>query len=945
MRRISLLITVFTLVSSPVFAQIAPRPGFAFETKKQYVSDPNIIYGQLPNGLRYAIQKWDKPVNSVSLRMRIAVGVANEDKSNQDLTHFLEHMAFNGSKNFPEGKLIPMLEKEGLKFGADTNASTTFSDTTYQLDLPKSTQLDLGLNIFSDIADKLTLSQGAIDREKGILEAEERGRHSPVKDWVNYKTSKIYDGLKIKDAIADVDLNIVRNATKAQIEKIYKNYYTPDRSFLVVVGDVDVEKTKTMIAQKFGSWSGKNTLEEPDLGKVRPRPNDVDTYVDAKLPNQTEIIKLRNYQEVDDNFENSVKGINKNIAISIINQRLGKIAIRNPSLYTMASIARSKNRTTNIDALIINIVSPDNKGHDIAIKTVENEIRKAIEFGFTEAEIQEKVDNIKLSTTRALDYEKTRFNSTIAWSILNDFANYDVTQNAAADKDLTLKIIPLISAKTAQDEFVKLWGSDEPQFFITQNAKVDNIENVIRNAWSEAGKVKLAAPENETRKQWEYTDFGNKPVTFTKRVEKDFGASYYKFSNNVNFIFKNHNEDKGKIHITISFGEGKYMYPKEQKSLSAISDLVYTNGGLGKYDIIDLGKVNAGKYVSTGFRTEDDVFVLTGSTTKEDFKLQMQNLAAYFTDPAWRPQLYEKIMSLADMAFSMQRISSGSVYGLNIESIISPNDPRYRIITKDDYLALKLDEAKKHVNEARKNGPVEVLIVGDIDEQTALDAVKQTFAQFPKFKETYNQYNIERSRKMLRERKVVNLDHDGAKDDALLVINIPTASQKKDGKEAMQLGILSDMLKIELTDKIREKMAGDYSPSVSHGESPTDNDFGFLRIFVSPKPQEIDKFQIAIEDILKDYAKGNIKKSIFDRAMDPILVNVKKEKNYTSFYLSSLKQTSLVPEWLELSRNREAKYKSVRLEDIKMVAKKYLDVNKMQIIRVLPSEKAMQSTK
>lgn len=945
MRKISLLITVFTLVSTPVFAQIAPKPGFAYETKKQYVSDPNIIYGQLPNGLRYAIQKWDKPEKSVSLRLRIAVGAANEEKSEQDLTHFLEHMAFNGSKNFPEGKLIPLLEKEGLKFGADTNASTTFSDTTYQLDLPKSTQLDLGLNIFSDIADKLTLSQGAIDREKGIIEAEERGKHSPMKDLINYETSKVYDGMKIKDAIADVDLNIIRNATKAQIEKIYKNYYTPDRAFLVVVGDVDVEKTKAMIAQKFGGWSGKNTLAEPDLGKVKPRPNEVDTYVDAQLPNVIEIIKLRNYQEIEDNFENSVKGVNKNIAISILNERLAKIAIRNTKVYTGASFSRGRSEKTNLDTIGINILIPDNKSHSEAIKTVENEIRKIIEFGFTEAEIQEKIDGLKLSSTRALDSEKSRFNSTIAYTILDDFSNYFVTENAASKKEWMLKFIPLINAKTAQDEFVKLWGNDEPQFFVTQNEKVEGIENIVKTSWADAGKIKLAAPENEVRKQWEYTDFGNKPTKFVKHVDKDFGASYYKFSNNVNFIFKKHSEDKGKVSIIISFGEGKFMYPKEQKGLSYVSDLIFTNGGLGKYDIIELGKLNAGKYISTGFRTEGDVFVLTGNTTKEDFKLQMQNLAAYFTDPAWRPQLYEKFMSLADMVFSMQRISSGSVYGLNIDSIISPNDPRYRITTKEDFLALKLDEAKKYVNSARKNGPIEVLIVGDVEENIALEYVKQTFAQLPKFKDKPEIYSQERNRKMLRERKIVNLDHDGAKDDALLVFNIPTTSQKKGGSEAMKLSILSALLQIELTDKIREKMAGDYSPSVSDSESSIENDFGYIRISVNPKPEEIDKFQSAIEEIIKDFSNGKFSKSLFDRAMDPILANVKNERNYVSFYTTALKQSSLVPEWLELSRNRGAKYKNVKLEDIKAVAKKYLDVNKMQIIRVLPSEKAKQSAK
>ena len=208
-------------------------------------------------------------------------------------------------------------------------------------------------------------------------------------------------------------------------------------------------------------------------------------------PNIVEIMKLRNYQKIEDNFENVVKNSNRSIALSIVNERLAKIAIKNPSLYTFASISWAQNEKTNLDTLDLNILIPNNKSHNQAIIAVENEVRNALEFGFTDAEIQEKIDDLNLLTSRTLDAEKSRFNSSIASKILNDFSNYQVTQNANANKELTLKIIPLIKAKTAHEELVKLWGQEEPQFFVVQNEKVEGIENIIKTSWLDAGKIKL----------------------------------------------------------------------------------------------------------------------------------------------------------------------------------------------------------------------------------------------------------------------------------------------------------------------------------------------------------------------------------------------------------------------------------------------------------------------
>lgn len=934
MRLFKFLFVFILVFSSPSLAQTMPKSGFAHETNKDYTPDPLVKYGTLPNGLRYAVQNWKRPEKNVSIRFLVRAGSFIEKDDELGLMHFLEHMAFNGSENFKEGTLIPLLEKEGLSFGADTNAYTSYMETNYKLDMPKAEKLDLGLKILSDIAYKLTISQGAIDREKGIIEAEWRTRQGPVNAFAEEMLQHYYNGLRFKDRSPIGKPEITNKATKEKLENLYKSYYTPDRSFVVIVGDIDTQKAEALLMEYFGKWEGKNKNPEPNVGKLIPPPANVKFYNDPQLPNLISIAKFKDYIEKPETKEEKLKALNFSLANSIFNQRMAKAAKLPETPFLFATLAKESN-SLSIEGASLTILLKNDKDHDKALKFIENEVRKVIQFGFTEQEHKYLLDELALARKNAFDNEANRYSSSIADAIMASLNGHKVYVNSKTAYEEVEKFLPQITKENAQKAFIEAWGNEKPAFYIVSPNKLEIKGENIETAWNEAQKQVLKADIERVLKPWNYTNFGNSPVSFTKKYDKEIDTSFYKFANNVHFVFKKTNFQKGKININVNFGEGNLSFPADKRDLIKIAETSFISGGLNDYDDNDLDLLMAGKQVGASFNSTAEKFVLSASTIKSDFKLQMQYLAAYMTQVKWRDNGYKSMMNSVDMIYNMKDISAGSVHSQHFDFDISNNDIRDRFISADEMKALRLDDAKNIVNKALQNTPVEIVIVGDIDEAMALEEVKNTFAKMPKRPLKLNPYVSERQKTFTKTKSEKTYYHKGSDKTSMLSYTIPMPSFG-DGIDARKLYVLELILNNKLTDVIREEKGGDYTPYITSSNSKIHKNFGYLSIRISPNPDEIDSLKTTIEDIIQKLAKGEITQEMLDRANKPNLVDIKEQMKRNSYWSVNLSYTSFYPEEIKFIKNRNSAYSKITLDDVKNVAKKYYKLENAQIIKVLP---------
>ena len=262
----------FTGATSSFAAPAGTPPAGAQRTKpwnaetSDLESDASIIYGRLSNGLRYAIRPNQRPQNQVLVRMAIDFGSAAEAEDEQGLAHFIEHMAFNGSTNVSEGEMIKILERLGLSFGADTNASTGYTQTQYKLDLPKSDPrlIERALFLMRETAREVSFNPAAVERERGIILAERREREN-----FGYQSARAANSLYYPDTFYatryPIGLSeIIETAPADRLKALYRTYYRPDRIKIIIVRQVDPVAIERELVNKFADWQ----VAAPPLGDL-----------------------------------------------------------------------------------------------------------------------------------------------------------------------------------------------------------------------------------------------------------------------------------------------------------------------------------------------------------------------------------------------------------------------------------------------------------------------------------------------------------------------------------------------------------------------------------------------------------------------------------------------------------------------------------------------------
>src|ERR1700761_5650073 len=319
-----------TPLASVAMAQApkGPAPGWPQETS-DLKPDPLIRFGRLPNGMRYALMHNATPSDQASFRLRFDAGSLMERDDQQGLAHFLEHMAFNGSTHVPTGEMVKILERLGLAFGADTNASTDWTETVYKFDLPKADNesLDTGLMLMREIGGELTIPQSAINTERGVVLSEERVRDDPSYRAYKAREDFFYPQQLISRRLPIGKVPVIQNATHALIADIYDKYYRPDRATFIAVGDFDVDAMEAKVKAHFSDWKNDPPVgPEPQLGAPEQRGLQAKVYVEPGLQTSLQIGWMKAPDLAADNGAKRRRDIIERLGLEVLNRRLGRIA-------------------------------------------------------------------------------------------------------------------------------------------------------------------------------------------------------------------------------------------------------------------------------------------------------------------------------------------------------------------------------------------------------------------------------------------------------------------------------------------------------------------------------------------------------------------------------------------------------------------------------------------
>ena len=316
-------------ISAPVAFKAPDAIAFA-QSKSDIKPDPNAIFGRLSNGMTYILYKNATPAGTMAVRLRFASGSLNEREDQLGLAHFLEHMAFNGSKNVPEGEMVKILERHGLKFGPDTNAYTSWAETVYQLDLPKVDEdsVKTALFLMRETASNLNIDPAAVDRERGVIAGEERARATPGLRAFIASSKSQFTGQRFPDRFPIGTIEVIKNAPAKALRDYYEDYYRPEYATLAIVGDFDPAIMEQKIKSSFEDWKGKpltrNTLN--DFGTLKPQGTKAFTYEEKGLPNSLSISWNKPYDPSPETKSSDFKDTIDSLISDVINIRLERLS-------------------------------------------------------------------------------------------------------------------------------------------------------------------------------------------------------------------------------------------------------------------------------------------------------------------------------------------------------------------------------------------------------------------------------------------------------------------------------------------------------------------------------------------------------------------------------------------------------------------------------------------
>lgn len=895
------------------------------QARSDVAADPDIRFGALPNGMRYAIRKQSIPPGQAALRLRIAAGSLMETDPQQGLAHFLEHMAFNGSKAVPEGEMIKVLERLGLAFGADTNASTSFDETIYRLDLPRTDAetVDTSLMLLREAAGALTIDPGAVERERGVVLSEERARDTPGYRLLMARMGFLLEGQRPPQRSPIGKVDILKTAPAAEIRSYYEAWYRPERTVLVAVGDFDVDQMETRIRGRFSDWqAAAASLPAPDLGPVKRRGTQAKLVIESGAPASIQIAWVAPPRLAADTQAERRRGLVEQLGFAVLNRRLSSLArAADPPFIAAGAFNGDQFDAADITQLIVNTEA---SGWKRALQAVEQEQRRALRHGVLQAELDREIEESRASLKAAVAGAATRRQSQIAAEIVGALDDDEVVTNPAQDLAQFEAIVKDLKAETVSAALKAAFHGEGPLVFMAQPKPIAGGEAALLAALEESRKTEVAPPDTLGALAWPYESFGTPGKVVETRDVVDLDTVFIRFENGVRLSVKPTKFRDDEVLVRVNIGAGLQSLTPDRQS-AGWSDDAFIEGGLKQITAEDTERVLAAKLYGVQFGVVDDAFVLSGGTRRDDLPTQMQVLAAQVAEPGWRPEAFQRQKTAGKTIHDQFEATASGVMSRDLAALLHGGDRRWSFPSRAEIAAARLDDLKAQVAPALADGPIEVVIVGDITVEKAIDAVAETFAVLPARAPPAPLPEAQRRTAFPAPvARPVTLTHKGRADQAQGFIAWPTSDFFADPQRARETAVLGEVLKLRLMEELREKQGMTYSPSVNYTHSYVWPGWGYVSASVEAPPEKLDGFFADVARIAADLRDRPVSDDELSRARTPRIDRIEKARVTNQYWLGELSGAQADARRLDAARALIAGTQRVTAADVQRAAQAWL---------------------
>lgn len=926
MKRMTWVVGASALVlASAAMAQVPQkRPGVWAQSYSGRQADPAIRFGTLPNGMRYAVMHNATPPGQMSLRLYIGSGSIAEEDDQQGLAHFLEHMAFRGSAHVPDGEMMKSLQRHGLAFGADTNASTGQTATIYQFDFPKADadSVDTGLGFFREIASELTLAQASMDGERGVILSEERLRDSPGFRAVKAQYGFALEGQRAPTRWPIGLVDVIKTAQAPRLRAYYEAHYRPDNAVLVAVGDFDADKMEAQIKTRFADWKPKGAAGAAiDYGAVKQRTEQVRAFAEAGAPERTLVTWAKPYDGRADTDTREREDFTRLVAVTMLNQRYADLARAPNPPFLGASFGQSNVlKSANLTNLGLNATPQMRLA---ALKVVVDEQRRATQFGFTQAELDRALTSLLAEFASAAAGADTRRTTDIVDNLLSNIDEDEVASSPVQDDAQARQWAKTVTTADAQGALRRAFAGAGPLVFVAAQAAPAGGEAAVKTAFDAALADRVVAGTGAAAVAWPYASFGTPGRVVERRTIADLGVTQVRFANGVRLSIKPTTFTKDEAQVIVAFGRGRLGLPADRaRAYWTVngSAPVFVEGGTGKLPFAAMQQALTGKLVGVSQGIGDDAFLLRGRTRPADLATQLQLMTAYMADPGFRPEAFARMQPLLAQSLPQTASTPSGVLGREAGRLLHGGDVRWTALPDAAGLAATRPEDVAALLRPALAGPVDVTIVGDVDVEGAIARTAATLGTLP----SRPLAGVVTERVKRPSAGTVKLTDSGRADQAVAVAGWGTTGLFGHEADARALTVAAAILQTRVTDRLRTAEGTTYSPAVQASSSDTLPDFGFVLALVEVPPAKIGTFRTELAELIADMATKPVTADELARAKEPLVQGRRRVLQSNDYWSGVLAEVQRDPRRPDAIRSYVSGIEAVDAADVQRVVAAYL---------------------
>lgn len=940
--RLSLLLPLL-LAAVPLSAQdVAPPAPRALQNGKEtpwiyrgsdVPQDKDWLFGQMDNGLRYAVRKNGVPPGQVSIRIRIDAGSLHERDSERGFAHLIEHMVFRQSKYLGPGEAIPTWQRLGATFGSDTNAQTTPTQTVFQLDLPNASTASLAesFKLLSGMMREPVFNQANLAADLPIVLAEKRERGGAQQRVDELTRGTLFAGQRLAVRLPIGTEATLNAATPAAVKAFHDRWYRPENTVIVVAGDGDPMVFAALVEQWFGDWQGKGKpVQAPDFGDpVAPAGADpanplgeVAVSVEPDLPRTLTYAVMRPWRPVNDTIVYNQGLMLDALAQAIINRRLEARA-RAGGSYLYAQVQQDDvSRSTDATFVTVAPLSDDWRA---ALGDVRAVIADAVAAPPTQEEIDREAAEFDIALASAFEQAAVEAGSELANTIVQAV---DIREAVAAP-DTVLNVF-----RTMKDQMTPA--------NILAHTRALFTGDVIRAVYvtpstgeADAGALRLAMAspadaDSSARLAARTVSFDElPPIGAPGQViaQKPLGLldiEQVEFANGVRAILWSNDAEPGRVAVKVRFGAGRRGFGQSDVPYITLGEMALVESGLGELGQEELDRITTGRKMGFDFAIEDGVFSFSAQTRAADLADQLYLFAAKLGMPRWDANPVLRAKAAAELAYESYGASPGGVLSRDLDFFIHGRDVRFATPDPQDMAAITPAGFRRVWEPLLRQGPVEVLIFGEFDRDATLAALSRTFGALSPRDPIPPEVLARVPGEPQAAAEPTVLFHRGDPDQAAAVVSWPSGGGVANLRESRQLEILVQLFSNRLLDAMRERSGASYSPQVG-SDWPIDVEGGgTITALAQVKPEDVPAFFEVVGGIARDLAANPPGTDELERVTEPLRQKISRVSTGNGFWLYVLEGASFDPRRVALLRTLLVDYSQTTPEVMQALAQKYL---------------------